>query len=56
MFLTDRRPVTWDMFISKVERVEIATARNMRRKLNLPVTLGKHKHYSQSLAGIIILF
>ena len=52
MFLTDGRPVTWDMFISKVESVEITTARNMRKKLilpvtlNPPVTLGKHKHYS----------
>ena len=47
MFLTySRAPVTWEMFTSKVESVEITTARNMRRKLNLPVTLGKDKHYS----------
>ena len=36
------RPVTWDMFISKVENVDWLTATKMRRKLGITATPGKH--------------
>ena len=36
------RPVTWDMFISKVENVDWLTATKMRRKLGITATQGKH--------------
>ena len=42
------RPITWDMFISRVENVDKLTATKMRRKLGITSTPGKH-HYTSSL-------
>ena len=43
------RPVTWDMFISKVENVDWLTATKMRRKLGITATRPTPcKHYTIS--------
>ena len=43
MFQRDnRRPVTWDMFISRVRCVDQFTAAKMRRKLGITATPSKH--------------
>ena len=36
------RPVTWDMFISRVKNVDRLTATKMRRKLGITPTPSKH--------------
>ena len=36
------RPVTWDMFVSRVENVDLLTATKMKRKLGITATQGKH--------------
>ena len=41
------RPVTWDMFISRVKIVDRSTAKQMRRKLGITAT--PCKHYTISL-------
>ena len=43
------RPVTWDMFISKVENVDWLTATKMRRKLGITAARPTPcKHYTIS--------
>ena len=43
MFQRDsKRPVTWDMFISRVRCVDQFTAAKMRRKLGITATPCKH--------------
>ena len=43
MFQRDsKRPVTWDMFISRVRCVDQLTATKMRRKLGITATPSKH--------------
>ena len=39
---TNLDPVTWDQLISKVQSVDKATATEMRKRLRLNVTPGKH--------------
>ena len=36
------RPVTWDMFVSRVENVDRLTATKMKRKLGITATTSKH--------------
>ena len=36
------RPVTWDMFVSRVENVDLLTATKMKRKLGITATPSKH--------------
>ena len=40
------RPVTWNIFISRVEKVDQFTATNMRKKLGIPATPSKHHYIS----------
>ena len=42
---TSTTPVTWDMFISRVENVDQLTATKMRKKLGITATPSKH-HYN----------
>ena len=45
MFQTgSARPVTWDVFISRVENVDQLTATKMRKKLGITATPSKHHH------------
>ena len=39
-------PVSWDMFVSRVENVDRLTAAKMRRKLGITATPSKHHYIS----------
>ena len=45
------RPVTWDMFVSRVENVDLLTATKMKRKLGITATPGKHYTISSLLCS-----
>ena len=45
------RPVTWNMFVSRVENVDLLTATKMKRKLGITATPGKYYTISKLLCS-----